>query len=205
MLITDDDGEETEETKLTVKGKNGEYVLASSVFEEGEKSVFARERKTKILKNKRSRRSDGVTNPPQAKFVSQEEFDLFLAKAWKYTRPATNPKNRSAQPAVVFAGSNKYGHGLVRKEWKMSNGTSKGYIWCNRCNQGVSKTQHRGSKLHQRKISEFNKNQKDKFAKVNKELNLNVQHLNKAVQKTREKLFVNKEYGKHKLFCLLFL
>ena len=205
MLVIDVDGEEIEETKLTVKGKNGEYVLASSVFEEGEKSVFARERKTKILKNKRSRRSDGVTNPPQAKFVSQEEFDLFLAKAWKYTRPATNPKNRSAQPAVVFAGSNKYGHGLVRKEWKMSNGTSKGYIWCNRCNQGVSKTQHRGSKLHQRKISEFNKNQKDKFAKVNKELNLNVQHLNKAVQKTREKLFVNKEYGKHKLFCLLFL
>ena len=121
MLITDDDGEETEETKLTVKGKDGEYVLASSVFEEGKKSVLARERKTKNLKSKRSRRSDGVTNPPQA-------------------RAETRPKNGSAQPAIVFSWSNKYGHGLVRKEWKLPDGISKGYILCNRCNQGVSKT-----------------------------------------------------------------
>ena len=118
-----------------------------------------------------------------------------MAKPWRYTRPETKPKNGSAQPAILFSGSNKYGHGLVRKEWKLPDGTSKGYIWCNRCNQGVSKTQHLGSKLHQRKVSEFNKSQKDKFAKVSKELNLNVQHLNKAVQKTREKRFVNKEYA----------
>ena len=95
MLVIDDDGEKTEETKLSVKGKNGEYVLASSVFEEGEKSVLARERKTRKLKSKRSRRSDGVTNPPQAKFVTEEEFDLFLAKPWRYTRPETKPKNGS--------------------------------------------------------------------------------------------------------------
>ena len=75
MLVIDDDGEKTEETKLTVKGKNGEYVLASSVFEEGEKNVLARERKTRKSKSKRS---DGVTDPPQAKFVTEEEFDFFL-------------------------------------------------------------------------------------------------------------------------------
>jgi len=34
-IVIDDYGENTEETELTVKGKNGKYVPAKSVFEEG--------------------------------------------------------------------------------------------------------------------------------------------------------------------------
>jgi len=55
------------------------------------------------------------------------------------------------------------------------------------------------------RLYEFNEGQKDKFAKATKQLNLNEQHLNKAVRMTREKRLVNEEYGKHKLFCHLFL
>lgn len=173
-----EDYDKNDEEQIMVRNKNGEYERLDSVFDSGNDSKLARERKDRIRAKGYNRRSSKLKN------YTRKQFNVFMNKPWSYKRYEYITKDGVKRPAKVFSGKNKHGHGLVLKEWPCENGKTISTIYCELCDEAFGKTQHFGTQKHVENKINYDNKVKKKLAIVNSGFEINQNLLDDAVSKT---------------------